>query len=150
MFPYAAANVHQWHILEGLAGREDVCVEAVNAAFVATPREYKDGYIHGGSWEYKGVEVHEVGFLNLFGIRSIPAPSVFTGNGPLVEAANRGRKYRGALFDDHPFMLAGALAKRRCKGLKLCLYVPDLPGSFFTNRRQRENLPLFEGVWTAL
>ena len=72
MFPYAAANVHQWHILEGLAGREDVSVEAVNAAFVGTyPREYKDGYIHGGSWDYKGVKVHEVGFLNLFGIRSI-------------------------------------------------------------------------------
>ena len=29
-----------------------------------------------------------------------------------------------------PFMLAGVLAKKRCKGLKLCLYVPDLPGFF--------------------
>lgn len=132
MFPYAAANVHQWHILEGLAGREDVCVEAVNAAFVGTyPREYKDGYIHGGSWEYKGVEVHEVGFLNLFGIRSISRSiGVYRG---MVRwwKRHRGEENTAVLYSMiTPFMLAGALAKRRCKGLKLCLYVPDLPGSF--------------------
>ena len=70
MFPYAAANAHQWHILEGLAGREDIDVEVVNAAFVGTyPREYKDLYIPSGWWEHKGIKVREVGFLNLFGIR---------------------------------------------------------------------------------
>lgn len=132
MFPYAAANAHQWHILEGLAERTDVDVEVVNAAFVGTyPREYKDSYIRSGGWEYKGVKVREVGFLNLFGIRSIARTiGVYRG---IVRwwKERRGGENTAVLYSMiTPFMLAGALAKKRCKGLKLCLYLPDLPGSF--------------------
>lgn len=132
MFPYAAANAHQWHILKGLAGREDIDVEVVNAAFVGTyPREYKDLYIPSGWWEHKGIKVREVGFLNLFGIRSVArAIGVYRG---IVRwwKAHRGGENTAVLYSMiTPFMLAGALAKKRCKGLTLCLYLPDLPSSF--------------------
>ncbi len=132
MFPYAAANVHQWHILEGLVEREGLNVEVVNAAFVGTyPREYKDAYIHAGNWEYKGIHVRETGFVNLFGIRSIArAAGVYRGIVRWWKRDQEGENTAVLYSMLTPFMLAGALAKRRCKGLKLCLYVPDLPGSF--------------------
>ncbi len=130
IFPYIAANVHQWCILNGLKQQDKV--QCLSAAFVGTyPREYKDWFIHASSWETEGIPVQEIGFLNLFGLRSIwRAIQIYRGIRHWHKEQGQGVILLYSMLT--PFLLAGVWAKKRRRGLSLCLYVPDLP-TFFIN-----------------
>lgn len=101
------------------------------------PREYKDMYIHSSTWETNGIPVKEVGYLNFFGVRSIARTiGVYRDMVKWFRRQSGTENYALLYSMITPFMLAGVLAKRRCKGLKLCLYVPDLPGFFIQMGRK--------------
>ena len=146
-FPNTAADAHQWNILNGLKGRDGICVEVANSPFVGTyPREYKDFYLPPAEWETDGVPVHDTAFLNLFMIRTIwRAATLYRA----VEAwceRTEGPKIL-LVYSVHQSLLQVAVrAKNKFRDVKICLYVPDLP-LFFLNDLGRGDVYRTLKVW---
>ncbi|HHV95141.1 MAG TPA: hypothetical protein GXX37_01480 [Clostridiaceae bacterium] len=159
-FMNVAANAHQWHILNGIKNRKDINLSVLNTVFVGTyPREYTDIYIPGGEWNEPGLSVREIGYINLFGVRSVikafslyfrikewckahckgidnadisyKSPCEFNPCKASPEPSEKEKNIILIYSMNTPFLIASYFAKKRFKNIKLCLYVPDLPYFFY-------------------
>ena len=142
VFPPTAANMRQWSIASGLSQRPDIDFSAVNCAFVGTyPREYGDLLIRKAQWNERGIRASEVGYVNLFGVRSVMRAALI-----YDELC---KKIRQIPADDridiivysmtHPFVDAARKAKKKFsdRDIRFCLYVPVLPMYFDETAKKR-------------
>lgn len=137
IFPHAAANAHQYAIVNGLARAGGLQLRAVSTPFVGTfPREFRQAFLRSRQWVLNGVSVFECGGANLFGVRTIwRTLSVFRA----ICAWRREYALGGVVILYSmitPFLLGAAAAKKLFGGLKVCLYVPDLPEHYIDNARR--------------
>lgn len=121
-----AANAFQWSIIDGLV-KQNIDISIVNLPYVGSyPSLYKKLHIKSDMFEYApGRKGYNVGFNNLKGYKNF-------------DRFLKARKFLQDNITDKtevlfvyalhiPFLAAALSAKKRFKGLKICVIIPDLP-----------------------
>lgn len=129
--PNMAANVHQWNIINGLAGDVDI----INPLFLGNyPSEYKKAYIAREEWSHKdGSKNVSPATLNIFGLKQILR--LFNLTHEIRKKIKENKKDTAIVVYslNTSFLASVRLALIGYKKIPTCLIVPDLPLFYINN-----------------